>query len=201
MRPRPASAPPAERASPAPAREPTKGLAVEPTRLGGSAGPRANQRAASLGSGAPPLPHLPEVELPNKDTPPDISGEPIRRANLTATVTVTVTVTVALTLALALTLTLTLTLTPTSRVYQARRVDAAQPTGARQQAAPEPQHAATGMARVSRGGRYSAGVSAGRRTRARSRSRNRGVSRPPSQRWPSPLDLPYISHIFPVYLP
>ena len=80
MRPRPASAPPAERASPAPAREPTKGLAVERTRLGGSAGPRANQRAASLGSSGPPLPHLPEVELPNKDTPPDISGEPIRRA-------------------------------------------------------------------------------------------------------------------------
>ena len=103
VRPRPASAPPAERASPAPAREPTKGLAVEPTRLGGSAGPRANQRAASLGSSAPPLPHLPEVELPNKDTPPDISGEPIRRANLT--VTVTVTVTVALTLALTLALT------------------------------------------------------------------------------------------------
>ena len=82
MRPRPASAPPAERASPAPAREPAPAAAraMERTRLGGSPGPRANQRAASLGSSGPPLPHLPEVELPNKDTPPDISGEPIRRA-------------------------------------------------------------------------------------------------------------------------
>ena len=121
--------------------------------------------------------------------------------SLSLTLSLTLTLTVALTVALTLTLILTLTLTPTSRVYQARRVDAAQPTGARQQAAPEPQHAATGMARVGRGGRYSAGVSAGQRTRARSRSRNRRVSRPPSQRWPSPLDLPYISHIFPVYLP
>jgi len=75
VRPRPASAPPAERASPAPAREPRQ---QQP--LGGAPGPRPNQRAASLGSSGPPLPHLPEVELPSKDTPPDISGEPIRRA-------------------------------------------------------------------------------------------------------------------------